>query len=220
MVYSQRGNLIDQFLNLLDLDECPLWLEPELTVAMNDPTFACRQTIERKNANSSSNTPAPAPSPAPAPLPAPAPSPAPAPAPSEQPVPQYTGIHALTNLAKLYNDDMKFTGDLHDVLNIKLNIFYDLYTKAGVNESNYATAFGTMLKGKVQSFYYQHLTQKNLPFDAIVDRMRIYFHTPENHQLFLNEWRTTMLKDVIATNPDKNLAECLEIIIERLQRTY
>ena len=115
---------------------------------------------------------------------------------------------------------MKFAGDLYDVLNIKLNIFYNLCTKAGAQESQYAIAFDTMLKGKAQSFYYQHLAQKDLPFDVMVTRMRTYFHTPENHQLFLNEWRTTMLKDIIATNPEKNLAECLEIVIERLQRTY
>jgi len=93
------------------------------------------QTLERKNVKRSSNTPPPAPVPPPAPLPASSPTPTPAPAllptllpaptpppaPSEQqpaivqPVPQYTGIHAFTNLAKLYNDDIKFTGDLHDV---------------------------------------------------------------------------------------------------------
>jgi hypothetical protein len=108
------------------------------------------------------------------------------------------------------------------VLNLKLNIFYDLCAKAGVTEEQHKMAFAMMLRGKAQTFYYQHLasTSTNLTFTAMLDRMRAYFHTPENHQLFLNEWRTTMLKDVIASNPDKDLAQCLEIVIEKLQRTY
>ena len=81
-------------------------------------------------------------------------------------------------------------------------------------------AFGTMLRGRAQTFYYQHLAQQNLPFHAMVERVRGYFHTPENHQLFLNEWRSTMLRDIIVSNPDKDLAQCLEIVIEKLQRTY
>ena len=54
----------------------------------------------------------------------------------------------------------------------------------------------------------------------MIDRIRAYFHTPENHQLFLNEWRTTMLTTIITSNPEKDLAQCLEIVIEKLQRTY
>jgi hypothetical protein len=50
----------------------------------------------------------------------------------------------------------------------------------------------------------------------MIERMRSYFYTPENQQLFLNEWRLIMLKDVVAVNPDKDLAQCLEIVIERL----
>jgi hypothetical protein len=39
----------------------------------------------------------------------------------------------------------------------------------------------------------------------MVAKTREYFHTPENYQLYLNEWRSTMLKDVISANLEKNL---------------
>jgi DNA-binding PadR family transcriptional regulator len=39
----------------------------------------------------------------------------------------------------------------------------------------------------------------------MVQKIREYFHITENHQQYLNEWRTIMLRDVIAANPDKDL---------------
>ncbi|KAI1669266.1 hypothetical protein L13192_06725 [Pyrenophora tritici-repentis] len=38
--------------------------------------------------------------------------------------------------------------------------------------------------------------------------------------LFLNEWRTIMLKDVIASNPDKTIAQCLNLLIDKLHKLY
>jgi len=41
----------------------------------------------------------------------------------------------LTNLTKLYyNDDSKYGGEIYDVLNAKLQIFYDYYNKAGIRQ--------------------------------------------------------------------------------------
>jgi hypothetical protein len=51
-------------------------------------------------------------------------------------------------------------------------------------------------------------------------KTRAFFHTIENHQMYLNEWRTTMLKNVIATNPDKNLVQCLKLLFTKLQKVY
>ncbi|KAF2034200.1 hypothetical protein EK21DRAFT_108240 [Setomelanomma holmii] len=110
--------------------------------------------------------------------------------------------------------------DLYDVFNLKLNIFNDLCTKARVTTEQYPAAFGTMLRGKAQTYYYQHLAGKTLTFLELCDRTRAYFHTAENHQHFLNEWRSIMLRDIITANLDKSLPQCLEITIERLQRTY
>jgi hypothetical protein len=112
----------------------------------------------------------------------------------------------FTNLTKFYSgDDLKFGGDFYDVFDAKLKIFYDLCDKAGIGPGYYHSAYGTMLKGKAQDFYYQHLFRQQLTYEEMVTKTRAYFHTPENHQLYLSEWRTILLKDVIATNSDKNL---------------
>jgi hypothetical protein len=54
----------------------------------------------------------------------------------------------LTNLAKFYNDDLKFGNDYYDMLNTKLRVFYDLYDKAGISSGYYYAAYNTMLKSK------------------------------------------------------------------------
>ncbi|KAF2028536.1 hypothetical protein EK21DRAFT_113704 [Setomelanomma holmii] len=98
-----------------------------------------------------------------------------------------------------------FTTDLYNVFNLKLNIFNDLCTKAGVTTEHYPAAFGTMLQGKAQTYYYQHLASKRLTFLKLCDRTQAYFHTAKNHQHFLNKWRSIMLWDIITANPDKSL---------------
>ena len=60
--------------------------------------------------------------------------------------PSYT--RALTDLAKLYNDEMKFSGSLYDVLTVKLRIFYDTCAKVGIAPAQYYLAFSTILSGR------------------------------------------------------------------------
>ncbi|KAF1828044.1 hypothetical protein BDW02DRAFT_513458, partial [Decorospora gaudefroyi] len=57
-------------------------------------------------------------------------------------------VRALTNLSKLYNNKLRFTRDLYNVFNLKLNIFYNLCTKARVTIDYYSTTFSTILRGK------------------------------------------------------------------------
>jgi len=44
-------------------------------------------------------------------------------------------IKELTNLTKLYySNDSKYRGEMYDVLNTKLQIFYNYYNKAGIRQ--------------------------------------------------------------------------------------
>jgi hypothetical protein len=126
----------------------------------------------------------------------------------------------LTDLTKLYTDDLKFGGELYDVLDLKIQVFKNLCRKAGIPARGYHEAYDTMLKGKAHDFYYQHIDQKGYTFLEMVARTRTYIHTPENYQLYLNEWRSTMLKDVIAANPERDIAWCLESVITKLQKVH
>ena len=54
----------------------------------------------------------------------------------------------LVNLTKLYNDEIKFSSSLYDVLTIKLRIFHDTCAKVGIAPTQYHLAFSTMLSGR------------------------------------------------------------------------
>ncbi|KAI1006566.1 hypothetical protein K3495_g1657 [Podosphaera aphanis] len=103
-------------------------------------------------------------------------------------------------------------------LDSKLQIFYDKCDKVGVIPDMYSVAYATMLKDKVRDFYYQYLARQNFSFEVMANKTRSYFHTPEKYQAYLMEWRSTMLKSVIKANTEKNMSECLEMVIDKLQK--
>jgi len=128
-------------------------------------------------------------------------------------------IKALTDLSKLYHSEtLKFGGEMYDILEAKLKIFRELCRKTDIQPHNYHEAFSTMLKGKAHQFYYDHLTERGLNFDDMIKRTKAFFHTAENHQLYLQEWRSTTLHNVIAQNPNMTLSQTLELLIDKLQK--
>jgi hypothetical protein len=89
---------------------------------------------------------------------------------------------------KIYNNDKKkFTGEMYDILNIKLRVFYDCYAKVGLSDTQYYNVFLVMLKGRVITFYYNNLSGKGYDFKNIILKIKIYFETEENRQLYLSE---------------------------------
>ena len=141
----------------------------------------------------------------------------------DQRLPSYQADHLqgntrpLTELTKLYNEDKKFGGELYDVLNSKLRIFYDSCKKAGIREDRYADAFSIMLKGRAAEFYYDKLAGSGSTFDGMIFATRCHFETDEMKQQYLMEWRETTFSRVIAQNPGISKLECLEKLLDRLQ---
>ena len=131
-----------------------------------------------------------------------------------------TTSKALTDLGKLYDNNKKFGGDLYDILDSKIKIFRDLCNKAGVPPHLYHEAYSTMLKDRAEQFYYDHLAERDLQFEEMVTRTKEFFHTVENRQLYLQEWRSTTLLRVIQGNPDKDLSQCLEVVVDKLQKVH
>ena len=126
---------------------------------------------------------------------------------------------ALTDLGKLYHDDaLKFGGEKYDILDAKLKIFRELCRKADIQPDYYHEAFSTMLKGRAHQFYYDHLAERNFDFDEMIRRVKAFFHTTENLQLYLQEWRSTTLRSIIMQNPDNDLSQNLELLIDKLQK--
>ncbi|KAF5178358.1 hypothetical protein FRX31_032054, partial [Thalictrum thalictroides] len=53
---------------------------------------------------------------------------------------------AIADLMKIYQNNKKY-GDGQEILDIKLEIFYDYCDKLNISEAQYANAFSAMLKG-------------------------------------------------------------------------
>jgi hypothetical protein len=125
----------------------------------------------------------------------------------------------LTDLIKTYNDnDKKYSGELYDILDIKLQVFYDYYNKVRVPEDQYHNAFLVMLKDRASSFYYSKITGRPYDFITMVAMVKMHFETEENRQFYMSEWRETTLPRVIASNPTKSKLECLQILFDKLQK--
>jgi hypothetical protein len=115
----------------------------------------------------------------------------------------------LTDLIKIYNDDnKKYRGEEYDILDIKLQIFYDYCLKIRLSEEQYHHAYSAMLKRHASFFYYNKIVGRIYDFQTMVAMTRTYFETEENHQKYLSEWRETTLIRTISENLDKTQLKC------------
>lgn len=120
---------------------------------------------------------------------------------------------------KIYNDDdKKYGGELYDTFDFKLQIFYDYCAKVGLEDYQYDKAFSVMLKGRASSFYYNKISGRNMDWNTAVTMMRSHFETEENRQLYLSLWRETTLLRTIQANPSKSRLDCLQLLLDQLQK--
>ena len=83
------------------------------------------------------------------------------------------------------NNTKKYKGEVYDILNTKLQIFYNCCITVKVLKEQYYIAFSIMLKNQASNFYYNKITGKLYNFIIIVQIVKTYFKTEENHQLYI-----------------------------------
>jgi hypothetical protein len=82
---------------------------------------------------------------------------------------------------KIYNNDKKkFTGEIYNIFNTKLRVFYDYCVKIGLPDTQYYNAFLIMLKGRAAIFYYNNLFDKGYDFKDIIIKIKIHFEIEKN----------------------------------------
>jgi len=89
------------------------------------------------------------------------------------------------------NEDDKYGGEMYDILDVKLQAFYDYCNKAGIQTYQYHYVFSTMLKGRALLLYRSQIQGKRLDFSTMVQLTRTHFENDETYQLYLSEWRET-----------------------------
>ncbi|KAF6806255.1 glycosyl transferase [Colletotrichum plurivorum] len=124
----------------------------------------------------------------------------------------------LTDLSKLYTDEMKYGGGPSYIFETKVMIFRDNCYKAGIPQTKWGGAFSVMLKGRALAYYYHHMCDPDNPLsfhDAGIV-MKSHFESDESRQAHLNSWRKTTFVSIIRDNPGKTKTEALEILFDKL----
>jgi hypothetical protein len=94
----------------------------------------------------------------------------------------------LTDLIKIYsNNDKKYNREEYNILDIKLQVFYNCCSKIGLPETQCYYAYSIMLKGRASIFYYNKIAGRSYNFQTIVAITKTYFETEENYQKYLSE---------------------------------
>jgi hypothetical protein len=82
---------------------------------------------------------------------------------------------------KFYTDNnKKYGGEVYNIFNTKLQVFYNRCITVGVLEEQYYIAFLIMLKNQVSDFYYNKIMGRLYDFITIVRIVKTYFKTEEN----------------------------------------
>ncbi|RKF83775.1 hypothetical protein GcM3_008050 [Golovinomyces cichoracearum] len=111
----------------------------------------------------------------------------------------------LGNLAKFYNDDIKYDG-AEDSLDICLDHFEDTCLNAGLPPIAYSLGTPTMLKGNARKYYYHRISKLKLGHEGSIKRIREHFETEARRQ------------DYLAQYPEKSLMECFEMLLDKLHK--
>ncbi|RKF83410.1 integrase and RNaseH domain-containing protein, partial [Golovinomyces cichoracearum] len=130
-----------------------------------------------------------------------------------------TTARQLSELIKIYFDESKkFSGDLFDILDTKLRIFFDQCRNVGLPGEHLTSAYSLMLKGKAADYYYAYLSERNYDFVSLIQATKDHFETKHNRQEYLSLWRETTFLHIINKNSYKDRNDCLEILFNTLSR--
>lgn len=142
------------------------------------------------------------------------------PAPLSTVVPDYS--KQIGNMSKVYSDEKKkYGGEEYEVLNDKLNIFYENCARLRIQQGDdvgYAVVFSLMLKDDAHDFYMSKLYGQNYEFWTMIALMKKQFEVPESAQKYLEEWRSMTLARVTSMpeNSTKSKSECVSIMAKKL----
>jgi hypothetical protein len=89
---------------------------------------------------------------------------------------------------KIYNNNnKKYGGEKYNILDIKLQIFYNCCLKIGLSEAQHHHTYSAMLKGRTSFFYYDKIVGRIYDFQTMITITKTHFKTEENHQKYLSK---------------------------------
>ncbi|KAI9034737.1 GAG-pre-integrase domain-containing protein, partial [Aspergillus affinis] len=111
----------------------------------------------------------------------------------------------IASVTKIYTEDQKYSGTDNSSLDFKLNIFYDICSRAGLPLHGYKAALPTMLKGVAEDHYYSSgLSSKT--FQEACHHLRQFFEGPEFYRQNLTKWNAISLQKVMNDNSERSIS--------------
>lgn len=107
----------------------------------------------------------------------------------------------LVNFAKVFTDDMKYSGE-DDHFDYKLSVFHDVCERIGITLLNRVKVYPTLLKGPALDHYYTYVAAKAkatgtcltiTSLDDVTSATRAYFEGPEFQRRQISVWSTLSL---------------------------
>ena len=118
---------------------------------------------------------------------------------------------------KIYNNNnKKYRGEEYNILDIKLQVFYNYCTKVRLLDNQFHLVFSIILKSQASTFYYNKISRRSYDFTIIIEITKTYFETEERYQKYLIEQRSTILYCIIVKYPEKSQPEYLELLFDIL----
>jgi hypothetical protein len=115
----------------------------------------------------------------------------------------------------MYTEEDRYSGHSDDSFGFKFSIFLDNCKRASIPTKAQGLAFPIMLTGLAKDYYYKSCrTYRDI--DQLCEVMYKRFETDEQGRLNLLIWETLTLNDTIKKNPNKPIAQCLDILIKQI----
>jgi hypothetical protein len=86
----------------------------------------------------------------------------------------------LADIIKIYiSNNKKYKSKEYNILDIKLQVFFDYYIKVKLVNNQFYLAFFIMLKGQASAFYYNKIFGQLYNFIILVKIIKTYFKIKE-----------------------------------------
>ena len=123
----------------------------------------------------------------------------------------------LSNLAKIYTNDAKYSGR-NNSFTFKLTIFHNICSRADIPLKAKMKAFPIMLKSLALNYYYSNISVSivTINFDQVCNFIRNYFKGAEYKQSVFLKWNKLTFKLVISKNKGKLINFFFEKLINKL----
>ncbi|KAF2744305.1 hypothetical protein M011DRAFT_470717, partial [Sporormia fimetaria CBS 119925] len=124
--------------------------------------------------------------------------------------------NTITQFSKIWDNNKKYTGDAYDLLDDKIRIFFNICWQIDIQEGQFHAVFPRILTGRAEMFYIQYV-DRNDSFANAYMAIKNHFDHDVHHQHYYTDWTTTTFDRTRIENPDKDLHEVLQILLDKLQ---